>query len=212
MNNNVLFQIMTGAALVFSLLVFSRKLWVFNLLARPVDLAHPKGNIKGGVLYAYTLGMAPWSKESTRRHMYSYLRGVAFHIGIFISLAILIFSPWIDNLASTIRMGLAVISFICAVMGFIGFLARFSDRQLKALSTKDDYFAVLLISLFIAVTGLWVVIPSLSALYYTISAIMLIYAPFSKIRHCIYFAYSRLFYGRFIGSRAVLPHSQQAER
>jgi hypothetical protein len=212
MDVNALFQIITGVALVFSLLVFAKKLRVFNQLARPVDLAQPKGNVQSGLIYSYTLGMAPWSKESTRRHMVSYLRGVAFHIGIFIGLAVLIVSPWIQSLPSVIKIGLAVICFLCALMGFIGFIARFSDRHLKALSTKDDYFAVLLVSLFIGETGLWMISPSISVLYYTISAFMLVYAPFSKIRHCIYFAYSRWFYGKFVGSRAVLPHNQQVVR
>ncbi len=212
MNVNALFQIITGVALVFCLLVFTKKLRVFNQLARPVDLAQPKGNVKNGLIYAYTLGMAPWSKESTRRHMLSYLRGVAFHIGIFIGLAVLIISPWVQILPAAIRMSLALICLVCAVMGLIGFIARFSDPHLKALSTKDDYFAVLLVSLFIGVTGLWMLFPTIIVLYYTISAVMLVYAPFGKIRHCIYFAYSRWFYGKFVGSRAVLPHSQQVVR
>jgi hypothetical protein len=38
---------------------------------------------------------------------------------------------------------------------------------------------------------------------------MLVYAPFSKIRHCAYYAYSRLFFGRAMGRRGVLPHRQQ---
>ncbi len=212
MNLIVLFQIITGLALIFCIFVFAKKLQVFNQLTRPVDLAQPKGNIQKGLAYAYTLGMAPWSKESTRRHMVSYVRGVIFHVGIFTGLATLIVSPWIGNLPAIIKIGLAIISAVCALMGFIGFLARFVDTNLKALSTKDDYFAVLLVSLFIGVTGLWLIFPTLSALYYTISTVMLIYAPFSKIRHCIYFAYSRLFFGKFVGSRAVLPHSQQTAR
>jgi hypothetical protein len=209
MNVNALFQILTGMAFVFSLSVFANKLRAFNQLARPVDLAQPKGNVQNGLIYAYTLGMAPWSKESTRRHMLSYLRGVAFHIGIFIGLAALIVSPWMQSLPAVFRMGLAILCFACAVLGLFGFLARFSDRHLKALSTKDDYFAVLLVSLFIGVTGLWIIYPGLTIFYYSISAVMLVYAPFSKIRHCIYFAYSRWFYGKFIGSRAILPHSKQ---
>ncbi len=212
MNIDALFQIITGVALVFSLAVFARRLRVFNQLARPADLAQPKGNIRNGLLYAYTLGMAPWSKESTRRHMISYLRGVAFHIGIFIGLALLLISPWIGVLPFLVRIALAIICVLCAVMGLIGFIARFSDRHLKVLSTKDDYFAVLLVSLFIGVTGLWLIMPAFTILYYAISALMLVYAPFSKIRHCIYFAYSRWFYGKFVGSRAVLPHSQQVVR
>lgn len=53
-----------------------------------------KGSPKRGVLYAFTFGMMPWAKESTRRHMLAYLRGVGFHAGIFAGLGALLVSPW----------------------------------------------------------------------------------------------------------------------
>ena len=99
-----------------------------------------------------------------------------------------------------------------AVLGLIGFAMRLIEHNLKAVSTKDDLMAVLLVSLFLAVASLWLLVPGVLPAFYLVSAAMLVYAPFSKIRHCIYFAYSRLFYGKFIGTRAVLPHSQQVVR
>jgi hypothetical protein len=177
-----------------------------------MDRSTPKGNLKAGVLYAYTLGMAPWAKESTRLHMIAYLRGVAFHLGVFLGLGLLFASPWIHLLPLVMRGFLAVCAGAGAVFGFIGFAMRLIEHNLKAVSTKDDLFAVLLVSLFLAAAALWLLIPGAMPAFYLISAGMLIYAPFSKIRHCIYFAYSRLFYGKFIGSRAVLPHSQQVVR
>ncbi len=153
--------------------------------------------------------MAPWAKESTRRHWASYLRGVAFHVGIFLGLGIFFTSPWIPALASNWRVLLAIVSSTGGFLGVVGFLARFVEPNLRKLSQPDDYFAVAMVSLFLFVTALWLVIPTSSPLYYILSSILFIYAPFSKIRHCIYFAYSRLFYGKWIGRRAVLPHVQQ---
>lgn len=66
-----------------------------------------------------------------------------------------------------------------------------------------------MVTLFLASAALWLAEPAMLPLFYFTSAAMLVYAPFGKIRHCIYFAYSRLFFGRFTGRRAVLPHSQQ---
>jgi hypothetical protein len=203
---------LAGLALVFSLAIFIWRLRIYNQLARPVDRAKPKGNIKSGVLYAYTTGMAPWAKESTRLHMFAYLRGVAFHLGIFLGLGLLLASPWIHMLPWVLRSLLAVGSGFGAVFGLIGFTMRLIESNLKAVSTKDDLFAVLLVSLFLSVATLWLLIPDALPAFYLVSAVMLVYAPFSKIRHCIFFAYSRLFYGKFIGSRAVLPHSQQVVR
>jgi hypothetical protein len=201
-----------GLALVFSIVVFSWRLRIYNQLTRPVDRAKPKGDVRSGVLYAYTTGMAPWAKESTRLHMLAYLRGVAFHLGIFLGLALVFASPWIHLLPPVLRGLLAMGAGAGAVFGLIGFVMRLTEHNLKAVSTYDDLFAVLLVSLFLAMTALWLMIPEALPAFYLVSAVMLVYAPFSKIRHCIFFAYSRLFYGKFIGSRAVLPHSQQVVR
>ena len=164
------------------------------------------------MLYAYTLGMAPWSKESTRRHAVAYLRGVVFHVGIFLGLAVLIASPWLGGLPQGARAYLGICAAAGALFGLAGLVARFVEPNLKALSTGDDYFAVLIVSLFLASEALWLFVPQAQVFFYLFSAAMLFYAPLGKIRHCIYFAYSRLFYGKFIGSRAVLPHTQQGAR
>lgn len=202
-------QILAALALIFSVFAFGRRLRAFSQLPRPVDRAVPKGNLKSGVLYAYTLGMAPWSKESTRRHAIAYLRGVAFHTGIFLGLLILVASPWLGGVPQIGRIILGICTAAGTLFGFAGLLARFVEPNLKALSTGDDYFAVLVVSLFLASEALWLFVPQALVFFYLVSAAMLVYAPLGKIRHCFYFAYSRLFYGRFIGSRAVLPHSQQ---
>ncbi len=205
-------QILAVLALVFTLVAFGWRLRLFNALARPVDRSTPKSNPRLGILYAYTLGMAPWAKESTRRHGIAYLRGVAFHLGIFLGLGILILSPWIYQIPIVWRTVLALGAALGALLGLAGFILRFAEHNLKALSTPDDYTAVLVVSLFLASAALWLVYAPALPLFYIVSTLMLVYAPFSKIKHCIYYAYSRLFFGRFVGSRAVLPHNQQGAR
>lgn len=205
-------QILAGAALAFSLLAFAGRVRAFNRLARPADRAVPKGSRRAGLAYAFTLGMAPWAKESTRRHMLAYLRGVAFHLGIFLGLGILLASPWLGQLPALWRSLLGMGAALGALLGLAGFAARFLEHNLKALSTPDDYASVLIVSLFLASASLWLFVPATLPFFYLVSAAMLVYAPFSKIRHCIYYAYSRMFFGKFVGSRAVLPHSQQGLR
>jgi hypothetical protein len=205
-------RILAIAALTFAAIAFARQLRAYTRLTRPGERAATKGSARAGVLYAYTLGMAPWAKESTRLHLVAYLRGVAFHLGIFLGLGILLSSPWLDLLPAIGRLFLAWGAGLGALLGLAGFAARLVERNLKALSTPDDYTAVLLVSLFLASASLWLFVPAALPLFYLASAAMLIYAPFGKIRHCLYYAYSRLFFGKFVGSRAVLPHSQQGAR
>jgi nitrate reductase gamma subunit len=156
--------------------------------------------------------MAPWAKEGTRLHVIAYMRGVAFHLGVFLGLAVLIASPWLGGISQLSRGILGVGIAVGAILGLAGLLARLVETNLKALSTPDDYFAVLIVSLFLATEALWLFFPQAQTIFYLTSAVMLVYTPLGKIRHCIYFAASRLFYGKFIGGHAVLPHSQQGAR
>ena len=212
MSFSVASQILAALAIIFTVFAFGQRLQTFSRLSRPVDQAKSKGSLQTGVLYAYTLGMAPWSKESTRRHAIAYMRGVAFHAGIFLGLLLLIASPWLGGVPQVVRTLLGIGMALGALFGFAGLVLRFVEPNLKALSTPDDYFAVSIVSLFLASEALWLFLPQAQVFIYLVSAAMLVYAPLGKIRHCIYFVYSRLFYGRFIGSRAVLPHSQQGAR
>jgi len=211
MNTDVFWLVLAGLALAFSVLAFARRLRTFNALPRPMDRSVAKGSVRAGVVYAFTWGMMPWAKESTRRHVIAYTRGVGFHLGIFLGLGVLIASPWLKSIGAEWRIALAVGIGAGALLGFAGFVARFVERNLRALSTRDDYFAVFIVSLFLTSASLWLITPATAPIFYGVSAIMLVYAPLGKIRHCIYYAYSRLFFGKFVGRRAALPHSQQAK-
>src|SRR5574341_246492 len=87
-------QIITLLALIFAIAALAARARGTALRPFSPDRAPAKGNPQRGILYAFTLGMMPWAKESTRRHMLAYLRGIAFHVGIFAGLAALVASPW----------------------------------------------------------------------------------------------------------------------
>ena len=94
MTSLLITQFLALAALLFAVGAFAlRWRWTER---RPfaADRSPAKGSPAHGVLYAFTFGMAPWAKESTRRYMLAYLRGVGFHVGIFAGLAALFTSPW----------------------------------------------------------------------------------------------------------------------
>jgi hypothetical protein len=208
MNLEFVSQILAALAVVFTILAFGWRLKSFNSLPRPIDQSNPKGSPGLGVGYALTIGMAPWAKESTRRHWLAYMRGVAFHGGIFLGLGTLLVSPWLHLLSAGLRTALAVATASGTILGVIGFIARLVEVNLRILSTLDDYLAVLLVSLFLAAATATLLNPAYRIAFYFVSSLMLVYAPLGKIRHCIYYAFSRIFFGQFIGRRAVLPHSQ----
>jgi hypothetical protein len=168
------------------------------------ELAPTKGSPAQGVLYAFTLGMAPWAKESARRHWVAYIRGIIVHVSIFAAAAFLIATPWLAQMPSLLCIALAALFTVGAVLGLAGFGIRLSDPTMRLLSTPDDYFSLALVTLFLssgAISAVW--IESLPA-FWAISGITLAYTPFGKMKHFLYFFYERVFIGLFFGRRGVL--------
>lgn len=204
-------QLLAYAAALFCIAAFGLRLRAFLRLARPGDRSLPKGSPNLGVAYALTAGMMPWAKESTRRHALAYLRGVGFHLTVLLVLVLFLASPWLAGIPASIRSGLAGLVALGSLLALLGFFSRFYEKNLRALSTPDDYFAILLVSLFLGSAAVMLLDPAWLPVFYLLSALTFTYMPLGKIRHCIYFAFARLFFGRFFGRRAVLPHSQQGE-
>ena len=191
-----------------------------EIMNRPykADLARPQGSVRSGILFAFTLGMAPWEKESTRIHWIAYLRGIFFHVGIFTAFGVLLISLLRITLPTWILWLAAAITGVGAIFGFAGIVMRLRGENERVLSLPDDYVSVFLVSLFTAlgcIAALWpTILPvSLSCIlpiFYIVSAVMLVYIPVSKIRHCVYFFYSKFFFGMSFGqSRCDRPIEKQ---
>jgi hypothetical protein len=177
----------------------------------PSDKSPIKGNLSHGITYAFTTGMLPWAKESTRIHMIAYLRGIGFHIGIFAAIGTVIISPWLGFFPAWIHTLLTIVLGMGAFLGAAGGVMRIVERNLRGLSLPDDHFAVWLTTLFITVAGLGLVNEAFLIPMYIIAAVTFVYVPLGKIRHCLYFFFSRIFFGKFFGRRAVYPHTAAAK-
>ena len=177
-----------------------------TIMNRPFkeDLARKRGLSGRGILFAFTLGMAPWEKESTRIHWIAYLRGIFFHVGIFMAFGVLLASPWLEVLPGwLVWIGIAATGF-GAFFGFAGIFMRLAGPNERALSLPDDYASVFLTSLFITLAFATLLAPALLPAFYVVTGIMGAYIPLSKIRHCVYFFYSKFFFGKGFGHRGVI--------
>lgn len=174
----------------------------------PADRSPIKGNISHGITYAFTKGMMPWAKESTRIHLIAYLRGIGFHAGVFAAIGAVIISPLWESLPPVLSLILFWVLILGALLGAAGGIMRIGDHHLRGLSLPDDHFAVWLTTLFITVTGLAVINEAFFIPMYSLAAITFVYVPLGKIRHCLYFFFSRLFFGKFFGRRSVFPHAE----
>jgi hypothetical protein len=152
--------------------------------------------------------MMPWAKESTRIHMIAYLRGIGFHVGIFAAVATVILSPFWNFMPPFLSGILFWVLLLGAILGAAGGILRITEHNLRGLSLPDDHFAVWLVTLFIFLTGLALANQAFIVPMYVISALTFVYVPLGKIRHCLYFFFSRIFFGKFFGRRAVFPHPE----
>ena len=85
-----------------------------------------------------------------------------------------------------------------------GIIIRLREPALKLLSTPDDYFSIVLVTLFLASAAAASVSSVFLATFWIVSGLTLAYAPFGKLRHFIYFFYARFFMGNIFGRRGVL--------
>jgi nitrate reductase gamma subunit len=182
---------------------------IYNIVSgqlRPyqAEKAPIKHSPSNGVLWAFSLGLAPWAKESARIHWVAYLRGVIVHLAIFLSAAYLIATPWLALMPGPLRISLAVFFGLGALLGLVGFWMRRADPGLRLLSTPDDYFSLALVTLFLAAASASAASTVFLSTFWVLSGITLAYAPFGKIKHFMYFFYERVFVGLFFGRRGTL--------
>ena len=180
---------------------------VIRLLAYPVvtDPSPAKASARKGILYAFTAGMLPWKKESAKLHLLTYLRGILFHIGVFTVIILLFVSLFVDltqiswSIAFSVTLGLGFLA------GVIAMAARLTDRNLRAISRLDDYISLGLVIL-VQLAGFMYVLGAMSrTFFWGIFSILLLYLPWSKIPHVIYFFFSRTVFGTMVGRRGILP-------
>ena len=168
------------------------------------EIAPVKSSPGKGVIWSFTVGMMPWKKESARIHWIAYLRGIILHLGIFIGAVLLIASPWLPAVPGWLLSATGLLLAVAALMGLAGFWVRWHDPVMRSLSTPDDYFALLLVTLFMAAGAAACLSANWLPAFWIISGLTLGYLPFGKLRHSIYFFYSRAFLGLVFGRRGVL--------
>ncbi len=172
---------------------------------RSTSLAELRGSAAKGVVYAFGRGMMPWAKESASKHLATYVAGVLFHISIAFALVYLVASILKYDIP---QISLTVVRIAC-LMGLLtgaGLLVkRMTTPYVRAISSPDDFFANLLVNLFLATVLLTTLYPSFVSYLYGMAIVLALYIPIGKIRHCFFFFYDRVLFGTFFGRRGVLP-------
>jgi nitrate reductase gamma subunit len=199
-------------------------------LGVPKDLSEKSGSVVSGVIYSNTGAMLPHCKESAYKHLPTYTAGILFHIGSFIALLcflILIFAPvWIfffqHNVLSAM-IAIALWGSSCFGTGLI--IKRILSKKLRPISNMDDYFSVIIVTLFHIISALLFTTFSFHDIfhqyfssemhsgiictYFVVATLLFLYLPFGKLKHVIYFFDARFQLGFFYGRRGTWPPSKK---
>ena len=159
-----------------------------------------------GVLYNFTVALLPSHKESARLHPAEFIAGVLLHVGVLAALAEILVLPVSADFA---LIGLRVLAGLGAVAALVLLVRRVRSPLLRALSSPDDYVAVL------ATGGLLVLaaFPALAsgALLRAYATLLFVYLPLGKLRHAVFFFVARADYGWRLGYRGVYPPARGKE-
>jgi nitrate reductase gamma subunit len=127
--------------------------------------------------------------------------------------------PYFPTLLSSGAVVLAfqVVTGAACAAGVIRMARRISNPYMRAISSPDDYFSLALLTVWLffatlaapygvtespdgATPGAW-----LRLTFFLLTAFFLIYVPFSKISHYLYYPFTRYYFGKSMGYRGVYP-------
>jgi len=208
-------QLQEGALAIMAAVYALRIAWLLSFKAGR-DRQAPTGSrpplMPRGILYSWLNIAMPWTMESTRTHAVLYVQFAVFHLGVTAAIALSFIIPyapqWLESRALVVTLqGIMGGAFL---VGLARMYRRLSQPTMRAISTPDDYFSLTLLTV-------WMLFAVLAApndaasgegvllAYFFLTAFFLIYVPFSKISHYLYYPFTRFYLGRTMTHRGVYP-------
>ncbi|MEW6600930.1 MAG: hypothetical protein AB1499_08160 [Nitrospirota bacterium] len=169
-------------------------------------------NPKKGERYSLGLIAKPWAMESTRSKPLMYAQFVVFHLGVVASISLSFIIPYAPGLLTSTPL-VSVIQVLvgaACIVGIMRIIRRISNQYIRAISSPDDHFSLILLTTWFAFAFL--AAPNdvsagegVMLTYFLLTAFFLMYVPFSKISHYLYYLFTRTYLGRHFGRRGVFP-------
>jgi len=215
-------EIVHWIALVVMAIVYTLRIrWLlsFNLGKDKSAPGNPaQSNKQRGARYSFFNVAMPWSMESTRKPkgFIFYLSFVIFHMGVVAGITL----AFVSTIAPDVLRipAVAQIMMVFLVGAFLVSVYRVFRRMLRPLmrliSTPDDYFSLVMLTVWFGLgactqaylIGAWgMTSETLLIAYLYLTSFFLLYVPFSKISHYLYYPFTRTYIGRALGQRGSYP-------
>jgi hypothetical protein len=203
-------------ALLFMACVYTlRLIWLLHFKAGRERQA-PTGQFRTtqakGIVYSWMNIAMPWAMESTRTKFFFYAQFVIFHLGVVAAIGLSFIIPYARELLESVILvyGLQVIIGMAFLVSLFRLYRRITNKYMRAISSPDDYFSLALLSVWFlfavfAVPNNYQEGETVLLVYFNLTAFFLIYVPFSKISHYLYYPFTRYYFGKTMGYRGVYP-------
>jgi nitrate reductase gamma subunit len=203
------------ALVVMAIVYITRLMWLMRFKGtreRQPETGLPGTTKRKGIIYSWFNIAMPWAMESTRTKAFLYAQFVIFHLGVTAAIALSFIIPYAPGLIDQswfvpVFQVIIGAAFIVAVLRMI---RRAGDKYMRAISSPDDYFSLALLTVWfffatLAVPNNYQSGEGILLTYFILTAFFLIYVPFSKISHYLYYPFSRYYLGRTLGYRGTYP-------
>lgn len=203
-------------AIIFMVVVYILRLrWLFKFKGgreRQAPTGKDDTTKRKGILYSWAAIAMPWTMESTRKKAFFYIQFVVFHIGVTAAILLSFLIPYAPAVLESQIVVLIFQIFIGAafLVGCVRIVRRITSKYVRAISSPDDYFSLVLLTVwfgfaFFAVPNQYQQGEGILITYFILTAFFLMYVPFSKISHYLYYPFSRYWFGKSMGHRGVYP-------
>jgi nitrate reductase gamma subunit len=196
-------------ALVFMVVVYVLRIrWILKFEAER-DRTPARGVQREGIRYAYATLAKPWKLPSTRRHWFRWLEFALFHLAVAITIALTFLIPYAPRLVSppTVTHFLQAVIALGALIGLSRLARRLVRPEMRVISSPDEIFSLVMLVVWMLAGVLAAPMRSEPAIltFFLLTTFFLIYVPFSKISHYIYWPFIRFYLGKQLGHRGVYP-------
>jgi hypothetical protein len=183
--------------------------WLMTLrVPYPKRFAVPRGRGKTGIARSFKLALAPWARVESRAHLSPeiserfYKRSflaLHYHFAVFTALVLLIASPLCKEIPEFLAPILGALMIFGLICGLFLLFMRVFNRKLRSISIPDDYLANIIVNLLIVSAVAFAFEPKALPVFQVVGVVLLIYAPFGKIRHMVFTFTSLWFLGDELG-------------
>jgi nitrate reductase gamma subunit len=195
-------------ALTFMIVAYSIK--IRSIMKKPAakEGTVGKGDNGKGLRYSFFLLARPDDMESTRKHWFRYLEFAFFHLAMALGIGVAFTMPWAhESMTGPFAVYTQQVVFAAAALiGLSRLVRRIANPAMRAISSPDDYFCLILLSAWMGSGVFQAPQASESWLlaYFSLATFFLFYVPFSKI------SFMRYYMGKHFSHRGVYPKKRIA--